>query len=110
MPALQIRDLPQGTYDALKWRAEREHRSMAQEATVAIERHLQLVTGEPQMMGYERRALTGKEERQARIARRERIFAEIHDILGRVENPDDFPDPVEIIHVGRRERDARLGL
>ena len=55
MPALQIRDLPQGTYDALKWRAEREHRSMAQEATVAIERHLQIVPGEPQMMGYERR-------------------------------------------------------
>ncbi len=110
MPALQIRDLPQGTYDALKWRAEREHRSMAQEATVAIERHLQLVPGEPQMMGYERRALTEEEERRARIAKRERIFAEIHDILGRAEIPDDFPDPVEIIHEGRRERDARFGF
>ena len=110
MPALQIRDLPQGTYDALKWRAEREHRSMAQEATVAIERHLQLVPGEPQMMGYDRRALTEEEERRARIAKRERIFAEIHDILGRAEIPDDFPDPVEIIHEGRRERDARFGF
>ena len=94
MPALQIRDLPQGTYDALKWRAESEHRSMAQEATVAIERHLQLVPGEPQMMGYERRALTEEQERQARIAKRKALF----------------PDPVEIIHEGRRERDARLGL
>ena len=110
MPALQIRDLSQGTYDALKWRAEREHRSMAQEATVAIERHLQLVPGEPQMIGYDRRALTGEEERQARIARRERVFAEIHDVLGGVEIPDVFPDPVEIIHEGRRERDSRLGL
>lgn len=110
MPALQIRDLPQGTYDALKWRAEREHRSMAQEATVAIERHLQLVPGEQQMMGYERRALAGEEERRARIAKREMIFAEIHDALGRVEISDDFPDPVGIIHEGRRERDARLGL
>lgn len=109
MPALQIRDLPQGTYDALKWRAEREHRSMAQEATVAIERHLQIVPGEPQMMGYERRALT-EEERQARIAKRKRIFAEIHDVMGRMEIPDDFPDPVEIIHEGRRELDARLGF
>ena len=62
------------------------------------------------MMGHDRRALTGEEERQARIARRERIFAEIHDILGRVENPDGFPDPVEIIHEGRRELDARLGF
>ena len=110
MPALQIRDLPQGTYDALKWRAEREHRSLAQEATVAIERHLQLVPGEPQMMGYERRALTEEQERQARIAKRKAMFAEIHDVLGRVEIPEDFPDPVEIIHEGRRERDARLGL
>ena len=110
MPALQIRDLPQGTYDALKWRAASEHRSMAQEATVAIERHLQLVPGEPQRMGYERRALTEEQERQARIAKRKALFAEIHDVLGRVEIPDDFPDPVEIIHEGRRERDARLGL
>lgn len=110
MPALQIRDLPQGTYDALKWRAESEHRSLAQEATVAIERHLQLVPGEPQMMGYERRALTEEQERQARIAKRKAIFAEIHNVLGRVEIPEDFPDPVEIIHEGRRERDARLGL
>ena len=110
MPALQIRDLPQGTYDALKWRAEREHRSMAQEATVAIERHLQIVPGEQQMMGYERRALTEEEERHARIAKRKRIFAEIHDVMGRMEIPDDFPDPVEIIHEGRRELDARLGL
>ena len=108
MPALQIRDLPQGTYDALKWRAEREHRSMAQEATVAIERHLQIVPGEPQMMGYERRAVTEEEERQARIAKRKRIFAELKK-MGPVEIPPDFPSIVEIIHQGREEHDARLG-
>ena len=108
MPALQIRDLPQGTYDALKWRAESEHRSMAQEATVAIERHLQLVPGEPQMMGYERRALTEEEERQARIAKRKQIFADLKK-MGPVEIPPDFPSIVEIIRQGREERDARLG-
>lgn len=110
MPALQIRDLPQATYDALKWRAEREHRSMAQEATVAIERHLELVPGDQQMMGWERRALTEEEERQARIAKRKAIFAELHNALSHESLPDDFPDPVEIIHEGRRERDAHLGL
>ena len=110
MPALQIRDLPPGTYDALKWRADHEHRSMPQEATVAIQRHLPLVPGEQQMMGYKRRALTEEEERQARITKRKRLFAEIHDVLGKVEIPDDFPDPVEIIHEGRRELDARLGF
>lgn len=108
MPALQIRDLPQGTYDALKWRAEREHRSMAQEATVAIERHLQLVPGEPQMMGYERRALTEEQERQERIAKRKQIFADLKK-MGPVEIPPDFPSVVEIIRQGREERDARLG-
>ena len=108
MPALQIRDLPQGTYDALKWRAESEHRSLAQEATVAIERHLQLVPGEPQMMGYERRALTEEQERQARTAKRKQIFEEIRQ-LGPVEIPPDFPSIVEIIRQGREERDARLG-
>lgn len=108
MPALQIRDLPQGTYDALKWRAEQEHRSMAQEATVAIERHLQLVPGEPQMMGYERRVLAEEEERQARIAKRKQIFADLKK-LGPVEIPPDFPNVVEIIRQGREELDARLG-
>ena len=104
MPALQIRDLPQGTYDALKRRAEREHRSLAQEATVAIEEHLRLVPG-----GAAReRALTEEEERQARIARREALFAEIH-ALPKVEIPDDFPSVVEIIREGREERLAHLG-
>ena len=108
MPALQIRDLPQGTYDALKWRAEREHRSMAQEATVAIERHLEMVPGGHQMMGWERRALTEEQERQARIAKRKAIFAEL-DKLGPIEIPPDFPSIVEIIHQGREERDAHIG-
>lgn len=98
MPALQIRELSQGTYDALKLRAEREHRSMAQQATVAIEEHLRLVppVSEP-------RRLTEEEERQARIAKRKALFAEI-DAMPKIELPEDFPSPAEII---RELRDSR---
>ena len=104
MPALQIRDLPQGLYDELKLRAEREHRSLAQQATVAIEQHLRLVPPTEQPA----RPLTEEEERQARIAKRKAIFARI-DAMPKVEIPDDFPDIVEIIHEGRGERLDRIG-
>ena len=103
MPALQIRELPQGTYDALKLRAEREHRSMAQQATVAIEEHLRLVPSAP-----EPRRLTEEEERQARIAKRKALFAEI-DAMPKIELPEDFPSVVEIIHQAREERLDYLG-
>ena len=99
MPALQIRDLPQGTYDALRLRAEREHRSLAQQATVAIEEHLRLIPG----CTSRERALTEEEERQARIAKRKALFAEI-DAAPKIDIPDDFPTPAEIV---RELRDSR---
>lgn len=104
MPALQIRDLPQGLYDELRLRAEREHRSLAQQATVAIEQHLRLVPPTEQPA----RPLTEEEERRVRIAKRKAIFSRI-DAMPKVEIPDDFPDIVEIIHEGREERLDRIG-
>ena len=104
MPALQIRDLPQGLYDELKLRAEREHRSLAQQATVAIEQHLRLVPS----VEHSTRPLTEEEECQARVAKRKAIFARI-DAMPKVEIPEDFPDVVEIIHEGREERLDRIG-
>lgn len=105
MPALQIRDLPQGLYDELRLRAEREHRSLAQQATVAIEQHLRMVPPAEQPA----RQLTEEEERQARIAKRKAIFARI-DAMPKAEIPEDFPDVVEIIHEGREGRLDRIGL
>lgn len=104
MPALQIRDLPQGLYDELRLRAEREHRSLAQQATVAIEQHLRMVPPAEQPA----RQLTEEEERQARIAKRKAIFARI-DAMPKAEIPEDFPDVVEIIHEGREGRLDRIG-
>ena len=112
MPALQIRDIPQGLYDELRLRAEREHRSLAQQATVAIEQHLRMVPPAErparQLTEEEERQLTEEEERQARVAKRKAIFARI-DAMPKVEIPEDFPDVVEIIHEGREERLDRIG-
>ena len=38
MPSLQIRDLPDDVYQSLAFRAEREHRSLAQQAVVELRR------------------------------------------------------------------------
>jgi plasmid stability protein len=38
MPSLQIRDLPDDVYEALAFRAESEHRSLAQQAIVELRR------------------------------------------------------------------------
>ena len=49
------------------------------------------------------RSLTEEEERQARVAKRKAIFARI-DAMPKVEIPEDFPTPEEII---RELRDSR---
>ena len=42
MPSLQVRDLPEGIYQALKRAAQAEHRSLSQQAIVALARGLDL--------------------------------------------------------------------
>jgi len=46
MPSLQIRDLPRDVYEALAYRAERERRSLAQQAIVELRRLPQLVAAD----------------------------------------------------------------
>jgi plasmid stability protein len=46
MPSLQIRDLPDDVYQALAFRAEREHRSLAQQAVVELRRIPELTARE----------------------------------------------------------------
>ena len=46
MPSLQIRDLPDDVYASLSFRAEREHRSMAQQAVVELRRIPELTARE----------------------------------------------------------------
>lgn len=107
MPALQVRDLPQDLYDKLKERAEREHRSLARETIVAIERHVDPAM-RPDEMPARFRLVDEEAERQARIARRRRVLEKIAAMPPSIV-PDDFPSPAELIREGRRERDDRLG-
>lgn len=63
MPSLQIRELPDDLYNSLSLRAEREHRSLAQQALVDL-----------------RRALSAD-----KTSRRKRVLAEIRaDLAGGV--------------------------
>jgi len=48
MPSLQIRELPDDLYQALAFRAEQEHRSLAQQAVAELRRI-------PELTGAERR-------------------------------------------------------
>lgn len=47
-----------------------------------------------------------EEARQARIEKRKKLFARIHEMSKRL--PEDLPDPVEMVRESRRERDERL--
>lgn len=44
MPALQVRDLPETIYRRLKEEADRDHRSLAQQAVVTLARGLRMET------------------------------------------------------------------
>jgi len=57
MPSLQIRDMPVDVYEALAFRAEVEHRSLAQQAIVELRRI-------PELVGRERRLKALKAIRQ----------------------------------------------
>jgi plasmid stability protein len=46
MPSLQIRDMPEDVYEALAFRAEAEHRSLAQQAVMELRRIPELVARE----------------------------------------------------------------
>ncbi len=78
MPTLQVRDLPEDIYTQIKYLAEKEHRSLAQETIVLLQE------------GITKR-LQNKE-------RRRKLLEEISnlDIDG-----NKYPDPVELIREDR---------
>jgi len=61
MPSLQIRDLPEDVYEALAFRAEAEHRSLAQQAIVELRRI-------PELTARERRLEILKELKKGIVA------------------------------------------
>lgn len=79
MPSLQVREMPAALYGALAAEAAREHRSMARQALVAIQR--------------------GMEVREDGRARRRRIVREI--AADPISNASQFASPTELIREDR---------
>lgn len=104
MPALQVRDFPTDLYEDLRRRAKSEHRSVSQQTIVAIREHLS-----PHPVASSQQNSRHDDERQTRIEKRRRLFAEF-DQLPELRVPEGFPSIVEIINEARDDGDARLGL
>lgn len=87
MPALQVRDLPQGVYRLLQQSAERDRRSLAQQTTFRLERALN---------GENREAVSNVERRKRVLEEIDRATEEMD--FGKLQNP------AELI---REDRDGR---
>jgi hypothetical protein len=96
MSALQVRDFPADLHERLRERARRDHRSVSQEATIAIGEFL---AQHPD--AHETYRDFSCDESIAE--QRRRLFAEI-DAMPVIDIPDDFPTPEQII---RELRDGR---
>ena len=122
MPALQVREFPEDLYDRLRASAERGRRSIAQQTVVAVEQMLarEAAAGAPAdpELGWEDVALScGRpssgglgywrpdtdRERDARIAKRERLFQESDGLRW----SGDDPSAEEIVRMVREGRDDR---
>lgn len=79
MPSLQVREVPAYVYDALVDGARKEHRSLAQQALVTLERGL------------------GIEE--DRKQRRRRILDSVSQC--NIEQAEELPDPVTLVREDR---------
>lgn len=81
MPTLQVRDLPEDIYRKLSYFAEKEHRSLAQEAIVLLR--------------------DGLENKLSNKGRRKKL---LEDFKGLGIDNQNLPDPAELI---RDDRDSR---
>ena len=120
MPALQVKDFPSDLYDQLRECAAAQDRSISQQTVHVLREYLRayrqlggrtgwevLPVGQAGCEGRGARRRAEEEERERRIERRKRIFAEI-DALPKIEIPDDFPEPAEIARQMREEHDDRI--
>jgi len=78
MPSLQVRELPESLYQKLKQEAEKEHRTLAQQAIVTLAR--------------------GLEQSVSPANKRKKLL----DLIKQEELPEKLTDPVKLI---REDRD-----
>ncbi len=114
MPALQVRNFPVDLYERLRECAERDHRSIAQQTIIAVER---MITATDQRLNESNAAPERSEqsarprsfdtagERANRIRRREEAFARMDEIRWSDPVPTD-EEIVATVHDGRNERET----
>lgn len=118
MPALQVREFPDDIYEELKAAAAREHRSIAQQTIICVERFLQEASARERKIEnegcwhrvtphspYQQDEST--REREARITKRRETFRRI-DALPKLDLPNGALGPVDIIRGMREERDTQI--
>ncbi len=106
MPALQVRDFPEDTYRRLKAYAASQHRSIAQQTIVAVNRMLDEADA-AERLNFTIVDSAKKEEEtvEERIARRRKLFAEINAMPSINISADEL---VASIREDREERFARV--
>lgn len=120
MPALQVREFPDELYAKLKDLAALQHRSVAQQTIVAVEQMVDAceldvqnqqakrrVHAVPTQCSYEPIGNEPDIERENRIEKRKKLFAEFDAVewIGPKPSADEM---VQLVHEGRDERDARV--
>ena len=103
VPALQVRDFPEDTYQRLKTYAVSQHRSIAQQTIVAVTRMLDEANDAAHpdftVMSNPKKSETAEE----RIARRRALF----ESFKQTKPSKSLPSPVAILKECRDELDAR---
>ena len=118
MPALQVREFPDDIYEELKAAAAREHRSIAQQTIICVERFLREASARERKIenegcwhrvaphsSYQQDEST--REREARITKRRETFRRI-DAFPKLDLPNGALGPVDIIRGMREERDTQI--
>lgn len=106
MPALQIRDLPNDLYESLKLCAERDRRSLAQEAAVAIESYVAQQGGAVSETAH-MRLIPGDPVAEPASRRRIAAFGRIKS-RGCLRLPSEFEDAADLVRLVRGVRDCQL--
>jgi enoyl-CoA hydratase/carnithine racemase len=110
MAYFQVRDFPEELSAQLRELAKKEHRSVAQQAIVAIEEHVARAYRQEHLPqahgdGFSPRNVDSYNY----LEKRQRVFERIH-ALPKPKNPGSSEKILAAIHEGRAERDDRLGL
>ena len=119
MPTVQIRDVPESTFELLKKSAEKNNRSINQEALTLIQDELDRWKKDPESYGAKhlrqthlyqseadaftssRISIDPDEAKASRIRKRERILKDLHD-NNPFANIVDLPPILELLHEDRR--------